>query len=409
MIYAEEEEMLDIEKQLRWSKLRVGLVITLALFTLIVAVFFAGGIEEIFSPKIELKAQFWDVKGLRKGAPVWIFGTEIGSVRDINLDPIYGTIVTLSINKSVMGFIKKDSQASILTMGLLGDKYIELSPGSPQSGPIHPRDMIKGATQIELKDVMETSAMTVEKMTEFITKLGNLVTKIERGEGTVAKFLTDPSIYNNLSKATQTLSTSLEDIKNSKGTLKMLIEDPSFYNKMLAATSQIEAFSRKLSEGHGTLQRLVEDPSLYNKMLAATSQIEAFSRKLSEGHGTLQRLVEDPSLYNKMLAATSQIEAFSRKLSEEHGTLQRLVEDPELYENLQKGSKQLSTILERIDQGEGLAGALIRDEELTREVKETFVKFQELTVEIDALSMELKALVKDMKDHPKKYFKFSIF
>jgi phospholipid/cholesterol/gamma-HCH transport system substrate-binding protein len=367
--------MLDMEKQLRWSKLRVGLVITLALFTLILAVFFAGGVEEIFSPKIELKAQFWDVKGLRKGAPVWIFGTEIGSVRDINLDPIYGTIVTLSINKRAMGFIKKDSQASILTMGLLGDKYIELSPGSPQSGPIHPRDMIKGATQIELKDVMETSAMTVEKMTEFITKLGNLVTKIERGEGTVAKFLTDPSIYNNLSKATQTLSTSLEDIKNSKGTLKMLIEDPSFYNKMLAATSQIEAFSRKLSEGHGTLQRLVEDPSLYNKMLAATSKIEAFSRKLSEGQGTLRRLVEDP----------------------------------ELYENLQKGSKQLSTILERIDQGEGLAGALIRDEELTREVKETFVKFQELTVEIDALSMELKALVKDMKDHPKKYFKFSIF
>jgi phospholipid/cholesterol/gamma-HCH transport system substrate-binding protein len=375
MIYAEEEEMLDIEKQLRWSKLRVGLVITLALFTLIVAVFFAGGIEEIFSPKIELKAQFWDVKGLRKGAPVWIFGTEIGSVRDINLDPIYGTIVTLSINKRAMGFIKKDSQASILTMGLLGDKYIELSPGSPQSGPIHLRDMIKGTTQIELKDVMETSAMTVEKMTEFITKLGNLVTKIERGEGTVAKFLTDPSIYNNLSKATQTLSTSLEDIKNSKGTLKMLIEDPSLYNKMLAATSQIEAFSRKLNEGHGTLQRLVEDPSLYNKMLAATSQIEAFSRKLSEGHGTLQRLVEDP----------------------------------ELYENLQKGSKQLSTILERINQGEGLAGALIRDEELTREVKETFVKFQELTVEIDALSTELKALVKDIKDHPKKYFKFSIF
>jgi len=353
--------MFDTKKQLRWSKLKVGLVITLALLTLFLAIFFAGNIEEIFLPKIEFKAQFQDVKGLRKGAPVWLFGTEVGSVKNIQLSPVHGTIVTLSVNKGAQGFIKKDSQASILTMGLLGDKFVELGTGSPLAEPIQPGETIKGTAQIEFSDIMGTAAVAIGKMGEFINKLDHLVVKIEEGQGTIAKFFTDPAIHDNLKNTTHTLSVLLEDIKNSQGTIKMLIEDPS----------------------------------LYNRMLTAASTIEEFSRRINESSGTLKRLVEDPSLYNKTFAAVSSIEEFGRKLNEESGTLRRLIESPELYENLRKASALLSSILERIDKGEGVAGAFIRDEELAQELKSTI--------------MELKELMKDIKDHPKKYFKFSLF
>jgi phospholipid/cholesterol/gamma-HCH transport system substrate-binding protein len=326
--------MFDTKKQLRWSKLKVGLVITLAFLIMIVAIFFAGGIKEMFSPRIELKAQFMDAKGLRRGAPVWIFGMEVGSVKNINLDPVHGAIVTISVDKSVQKFIKRDAQANILTMGLLGDKYIELSTGSLLAEPIHPGEMIKGGTQIEFSDIMVTAAVAIGKMGEFITKLDNLVVKMEKSEGTVAKFLKDPAIYDNLNQTTKKLSLLLEDIKNSRGTMKMLMDDPSLYNRMLSAASSIEEFSRKLNEGSGTLKRLVEDP--------------------------------------------------------------------ELYENLKRGSAQLSSILEGIDKGKGVAGALIRDEELTKELSEALLEFKKL-------SAELEALVKDVKEHPKKYLKFSIF
>jgi phospholipid/cholesterol/gamma-HCH transport system substrate-binding protein len=326
--------MFDTKKQLRWSKLKVGLVITLAFLIMIVAIFFAGGIKEMFSPRIELKVQFMDAKGLRRGAPVWIFGMEVGSVKNINLDPVHGAIVTISVGKSVQNFIKRDAQANILTMGLLGDKYIELSTGSSLAEPIHPGEMIKGGTQIEFSDIMVTVAVAIGKMGEFITKLDNLVVKMETSEGTVAKFLKDPAIYDNLNQTTKKLSLLLEDIKNSRGTMKMLMDDPSLYNRMLSAASSIEEFSRKLNEGSGTLKRLVEDP--------------------------------------------------------------------ELYENLKRGSAQLSSILEGIDKGKGVAGALIRDEELTKELSEALLEFKKL-------SAELEALVKDVKEHPKKYLKFSIF
>ena len=326
--------MFDIKKQLRWSKLKAGLVITIAFLALLVAVFFAGNIEKMFSPKAELKVAFRDVRGLRRGAPVWIFGTEVGSVKNIHLDPVHGAVVTVSINQSALTFLKKDSQANIMTMGLLGDKYIELSAGSSQAEPLQAGEMIKGTEPIQFSQIMETTGVAIEKMGDFINKLDIIVTKIEEGQGSLAKFFTDPTIYNNLKKSTETLSLLLEDIKNSEGTLKMLIEDPSLYRKTVTTISSIEEFARKLNEGSGTFKRLIEDP--------------------------------------------------------------------ELYGNLNHAAERLSSILEGMEKGKGIAGALISDEELAKELRG-------LLLELKKLSSELEGLAKDIKEHPKKYFKFSVF
>jgi phospholipid/cholesterol/gamma-HCH transport system substrate-binding protein len=326
--------MFDMKKQLMWSKLKVGLVITLALLTLFMTVFFAGNIQDIFSPKVQIKAQIKDVRGLRVGSPVWISGIEIGSVKSIELNPEYGTLVTMSINKDALKFVKKDSKASVITMGLLGDKYIELSTGSTHAEPIKPGDMIKGITQLEIQDIVNASSVSLEKITDFVDKLGNFIEKFEKSKGTIAKFMTDPSLYDNLKETTTTLAMILKDFKESKGTMKMFIEDPSLYNKMLSTTSSMEEFSRKLNKGSGTLKRLVEDP--------------------------------------------------------------------EIYENLDKASKQLSLILKRIDAGEGLAGSLVSDKELAIETKDTLV-------ELKSSVTEFKELIKDLREHPDKYFKFSIF
>jgi len=83
--------------------------------------------------------------------------------------------------------------------------------------------------------------------------MDNLVTRIEKGQGTIAKFLNDPTLYNNLTEASHHLSAVLEGVRNSRGTVKLLMEDPSLYNNALAAASSIEEFSNKLNESAGTL------------------------------------------------------------------------------------------------------------------------------------------------------------
>ena len=326
--------MFDTKKQLKWSKLKVGLVLTLALLILVLAVFFAANIQNILTKKEELRIQFTDVMGLRKGAPVWILGIEEGSVKGIKLDPVYGVVVTVSVNRRSLQFVSKQSQATIMTMGLLGDKYIELSAGSPHGESIRPGEMIKGSTETGLKSVMETVGVSIEKMSQFIERMDNLVTRIEKGQGTIAKFLNDPTLYNNLTEASRQLSAVLADVRNSRGTMKLLIEDPSLYNKALATTSSMEEFTKKLNESAGTLKKMIEDP--------------------------------------------------------------------ELYGNLNKVSSQLSSILEGIEKGKGMAGTMIRDEGLVKDLQDVLVEFKKLSTEIEALA-------KDIKEHPKKYFKFSLF
>ena len=326
--------MVHMNKQLMWSKLKVGLVISSSLLLLVFGAFFAGGIEDLFSPKIALKAEMHDVKGLRKGAPVWVSGIEIGHVVDIQLHQTSGTLVTLSVRKSAIEYINKDSVASVMTMGLLGDKYVELSSGTPEAGRLSPGDSISGTTQVEFKDVIENSGKSLQRMTDVINKLDNIITKIDNSEGTASKFLADPSVFNNLKEATKSLANLMKNIETSRGTARLLIEDPTLYQKMLAASSSIEEFSRKANEGTGTLKKLIEDPSL--------------------------------------------------------------------YDDLDKTAKKLSVLVDRIDHGEGLAGSLVRDEELSREFKETIV-------ELKTLSRELGSLTTDIKENPKRYFKFSLF
>ena len=330
----EEKKMVDPKKQLRWSKLKVGLVLTIALLILAAAVFFAASIQDLLVSKVELKIQFTDVMGLRKGAPVWILGLEEGSVKSIRLDPVYGVVVTLSINKSALRFVRKQSHATLMTMGILGDKYIELSAGPPQGEPIQPGEMIKGSAEPGLRSVMATVGVAIDKIGQFIERVDNLVAKIEQGQGTIAKFLNDPALYNNLTEASRHLSAVMEDVRNSRGTLKLLVEDPSLYNKALATASSTEEFSKKLNESVGTLKKLIEDP--------------------------------------------------------------------ELYEKLNKASSRLSSILEGIEEGKGMVGALTKNEGMPKDL-------QNVLVELKKLSAEIEALAKDIREHPKKYFKFSLF
>lgn len=308
--------MFDMQKQLRWSKLRVGLVITLSLITLFLTVFFAGNIEDILAPKVELKAKIKDAKGLRKGAPVWISGTEVGAVNKIELNPIYGIIVTLSVKEEVLPFIKKDSRATVLTMGLLGDKYIELSAGSPRAGQVNPGDMLEGSAQIGLQDVVETSAASIEKMTEFIKKLDALAERIEKGGGTMGRLLTDPEIYNNLRDTTKTLARILDEIRNSQGTLKKLLDDPALYNKLLSASSSLEEFSKKLNASSGTLKKLTEDPKLYDNLNKAAQQLSSILEKINKGEGTAGALIKDEQLAKELKEAVQTLKDLLKDIKE---------------------------------------------------------------------------------------------
>lgn len=310
--------MFDLKKQLLWSKLKVGIIITITLIILLITVFFSGGIEKLLSPTIEIQAEIKNVKGLRIGSPVWLSGIEIGSVRKIELHPKYGTVVTMSVEKKSSPFIKKDSTATVQTIGLLGDKYIEISAGSPDSPPISHGDIIKGVEQIEIKDIVKAGSEALAKITEFTEELDGFLKRLEKSiKGvTDSKFFTDSKLYDNLEETSRLLSSLLTDLKESEGTIKKLINDPSLYNKMLSATSSLDEVSKKIHSSDGTLKMLMEDPSLYHNLDAVSKKLNDILKKVESGEGIAGSLVNDKELDADFKKSMSEIKSLTKEINE---------------------------------------------------------------------------------------------
>jgi phospholipid/cholesterol/gamma-HCH transport system substrate-binding protein len=353
--------MYDYVKQHRWAKLKVGIVTTIALIIILLAAMFAGNIEKLFTPRVIIYAMVHDVKGLRGGSPVWFSGVEIGSVKYIEFTAQQKVKVAMSIVTDALKYLKKDSSANIMTLGLLGDKYVEITPGSTEAEGLRSGDTITGKTQTEIQDVVQASQGSIAKISDFVGMLEEILVKIEKGQGSVSRFIQDPAVYENLKEAVKELTTLV----------------------------------RKIESGEGTMGRLLNEDVLYTDVASSVKDIKLFAQSLKKSEGTLNKIINDPSLYDRFQKASTSLDTFTQKLASSKGTVNRLIEDDSLYENLNSASEKMNKVLERIDNGEGLMGSLVKDDELSTELKSTL--------------KELNALIKDIKENPKNYFKFSIF
>jgi len=84
---------------------------------------------DVFGPQTySVSAKFGSVSGLKDGAIVEIAGVQVGKVTDISFDPDdYEAKVVMAVNQGVI--LQNDSIASVRTAGIIGDRYIDISPG----------------------------------------------------------------------------------------------------------------------------------------------------------------------------------------------------------------------------------------------------------------------------------------
>lgn len=229
----------------------VGVFITLGVIAFVFLLFNIGGGVSVFSSQLRLIGRFPQVKGLHQGSEVSLSGLRIGVVKDIKIatDGTKELIVELAISRKFASSLKKNSQATIKTQGVLGDKYIELTIGSEDSPPLKNGDMIDSAEQADL-----------------FTKSGNLVTGVskyfdEEGEITV--------LLKNLNKLSKNLVELSTQIKSQKGLLHEMFYGTSG-NNLNKSMAKLESILSKIDEGEGTLGALVNDPGVYEDIKAMT-------------------------------------------------------------------------------------------------------------------------------------------
>lgn len=114
------------------SKLNIQLVTGLFVVMGIAAFTYAavniGGVSFREQPSYTLKARFTSISGLRTGAIVEAAGVRVGTVSGIEFDPdSYEAVVSLRINQEVP--VQEDAIAAIRTQGIIGEKYVKLTPG----------------------------------------------------------------------------------------------------------------------------------------------------------------------------------------------------------------------------------------------------------------------------------------
>ncbi len=113
---------------------KVGLFVILGLFLMMLAVFLIGDTSRLWESKTDYRAAFKDVGGLKPGSPVRMGGLDIGTVLSVGYDKNLGDtriFVKMAIVREQARRIRGDSIATIGNKGLLGDKMVEISVGSP--------------------------------------------------------------------------------------------------------------------------------------------------------------------------------------------------------------------------------------------------------------------------------------
>lgn len=230
---------------------RLGLFIVGSLVIFAIAVFLIGGQESRFRPTYRLKAQFQNVSGLIDGAEVRVGGIHKGTVRSIQLPhrPDQKLTVVMDLESSTRDVIKKDSVASIKSEGLLGDKYLEISFGSPDVDRVRDGDMIDTAPPLDISDLITKTNQILDSAKDTIQNVDSISTKVNNGQGSIGALINDKKVYEQVNAATAEAQEDMEALKHNfflRGFFKNRgYEDASELTKHQIAILPSESYTKK--------------------------------------------------------------------------------------------------------------------------------------------------------------------
>jgi len=192
------------------SDFRVGVITFIGLALLVTSIILAGGSKGLlFKKTVRLNALLIDVNGLKTGSPVAMGGMSIGMVKKIAFaqDPASNQIeVEMEIRLDVRTKIKSDSLPSIRTMGMLGDRYVDISIGSLNAPPLEEgRPLVGKETSDFDKTLQKTSAVLGE--TE------RLLRAINQKEGSLGQFFYDQRFYERMIEISDETKMLIDDFK----------------------------------------------------------------------------------------------------------------------------------------------------------------------------------------------------
>jgi phospholipid/cholesterol/gamma-HCH transport system substrate-binding protein len=296
---------------------RLGIFVVFVILAAVVIVETLNG-WQFFHHNYHVSTLFDTVQDLKVGDDVKMAGVQIGHVDKIAIED---SKVRVSMALNADAPVKTDSSATIKFTGLMGQNYVSVDFGTPDSP----------------KAVDGTVLVTVEQpdLNAIMAKLNDAASGIQNA----MKSFTGDSINNLLGPLTDL-------IKQNSGHLT-------------ATVSNIDNITGQIASGQGTVGKLIYEQTLYNSAMGTVSNLQSavtsaqlMINNVTNGQGTLGKLMTDETLYNETTASMTNLHQILLKINNGQGTVGKLVNNQDFYKNAQLSLQKLDKAADGLeDQG----------------------------------------------------------
>ena len=338
--------MLDKSKVLTWTELRVGVVVLVSLMVLAFTILYiGGGGGSPFAPKYHVKALMADVNGLKEGAPVRLGGVEVGTVTQVDFAPAGGgslVELTMRIDRRVAPRITTESEANLGSLGLLGEKAVDIT-ASARGRALQDGDFLAAAAEDPFKGLLSDAS-------DSTAHLRRILSRMDAGEGLIGKALRDDELYDRMLDVSVRLQGVISRLESPKGPIGRLVNDEAVSAQIGASARSLESILTRIDTGESPLGVLTKDEEFAKELKGLTANLSDVSGRLARGEGTAGRLLKDDALYGRLDDVSSRLDGLLSRLDRGEGTAGKLLHDAELYNNLSAALKEVRQLVADVRQ-----------------------------------------------------------
>jgi len=309
-----------------WEQLRVGALILVALAVLTVAVVRLGQAANLFGGRYTLVTFLPNANGLTVGGSVLIAGKLAGTVREIEFlppdrDTTRNLRLLLEVNQELQSQVRADSRARLRTLGLLGDKVVDISPGTSAYQVLQPNDTVPAQLAVDYDAILQQASGAVGDLVQLTGDLRAITGGLVKGEGTAGQLLTNRALYDDLSRTLAQTNAIMTRLENPNGTFGRLVADPALYENVSRLTLSLDSLVRQVNTPDGTLGRLMRDDTLYTRTVGVVAGMDSLLQMTRTGNGVVPRLLNDQELYDRL----------NKTLTDLNAVLEDVRRNPERY------------------------------------------------------------------------------
>ncbi len=267
-----------MEKNIK-TQVKVGIFVSAGIILSMFVIFMLDGKKSFFESSMMLFVKFKDISGLRSGATVSLAGVNVGTVKDIRFPQSIDdkmVVVELEVQEKYKSRIRQDSEAAIMTQGLLGDKMVFIKVGTPDSPEIKEGETLRTGKLFSIDSFAEDGGEMLADLKSIAKNVNIILKDVKEKKSFLHALIYDykgEDIIGDIALITRSAGKLVKEIESGKGVLHALIYDKAdphmaknlsvSIGNVKKATDNLNEVTQRIEKGEGTIGGLINDPTVY--------------------------------------------------------------------------------------------------------------------------------------------------